>query len=124
MQNRVCHSSTLAAVFLTTLLASSGIVKAQVDTGRILGRVTDASGAIVPDVKIVITNTETGRTIQTLSNMDGRYESVPLGIGRYRVSAERAGFKRLVRDGIVLQIQKSAEVDLVLEVGGINQEVS
>jgi hypothetical protein len=97
---------------------------AQVNTARIIGTIKDAAGAVVPGAKVAIVNTQTNRTFETVSRDDGTYESVPLPIGDYRVTAEQEGFRRSVREGIVLQIQQTVVVDLTLEVGQLAQEVS
>ena len=100
------------------------ILRAQVDTARITGRVIDPTGAAIPEAKITITNPQTNFQYSTTTSLQGRYESIPLRIGKYRVEAERQGFKRVVRDGIILQIQETAVIDLELELGAVTQEVS
>lgn len=96
----------------------------QVESARIIGNVTDQSGAVMPGVAVTITNVDTNLSYQTETNSAGRYESVPLRIGPYRVAAEQAGFRRVLRDGIILQIQETAEINLVLEVGVVAEAVS
>jgi len=125
MEFRVRQSLTAAVVVLLggVLLGTAGL-PAQVDTARITGTVTDQSGAVIPGAKITITNIDTNLRYPAVSDAHGRYESVPLRIGRYRVQAERGGFKRVVRDGIALQIQETAVVNMELEVGAVTQEVS
>lgn len=105
------------AFFCTALFA-------QVDTARIIGTVKDPSGAVIAGARISFTNVETNVSAETRTDGTGRYESFPLHIGKYRVSAELDGFKRAIRDGIVLQIQQTAVVDMVMELGTISQEVS
>lgn len=112
------RSVAVASIFATSLMF------AQVETARIVGTVKDQSGALVPGAQVTMTNTLTGLSYRTVSKPDGSYESAPLRIGSYRVAAEQAGFKRAVREGIVLQIQQTAEVDLTMEVGEVTQEVS
>ena len=105
--------------FRAALFALSApiVLLAQVETARIIGTVTDQSGAVIPAAKITITNTETNLSSETESDAEGHYASLPLRIGTYSVTAEVAGFKRIVRDGIVLRIRDNALVDLALEVG-------
>ncbi len=103
--------------------AASGPLLAQVETARIIGTVTDQSGAVIPNVSVTITNVQTNISHQTVTRSDGTYESVPLRIGAYRVTAEQQGFKRAVRDGIVLQIQQTAVVEMVLDVGQVTQDI-
>ena len=110
--------------FVTAAAFAASVLFAQVDTARIVGTVKDQSGAVVPGAQVSIANTLTGLSYQTVSKPDGTYESAPLRIGSYRIAVEHAGFKRTVREGIVLQIQQTAVVDMVMEVGQVTQEVS
>lgn len=114
--------SVKRAAFVALLFCA--LLPGQVETARIIGTVKDQTGALVPAAAITITNLETNIAVQTTTRPDGRYESVPLRIGSYRVAAEAAGFKRTVREGIVLQIQQTAVVDLALEVGQVNQDIT
>src|ERR1051326_9116789 len=62
-------------------------------TASIVGTVTDASGAAVPNAKILITNTETGLLRTTVTNTTGSYAARELAIGHYNVRVEAPGFK-------------------------------
>src|SRR5438128_4532510 len=99
------------------------LLLAQVETARILGSVKDQTGAVVPNAAVTIVNTATNISYTTKSQADGSYESIPLRIGSYRVSTKLSGFKRVVHEGIVLQIQQTALVDIVMEVGQVTQDV-
>jgi len=96
---------------------------AQVDTARITGTVTDQSGARIPGAKITIRNVETNVAVATVANEAGVYRSVPLRVGSYSVSASQDGFKTAVRDGIKLELQQAAIVDLVCPVGAVAEKV-
>ncbi|MCL5744017.1 MAG: carboxypeptidase-like regulatory domain-containing protein [Acidobacteria bacterium] len=96
---------------------------AQVEAARIIGTVKDQTGAIIPQAAITVTNVDTNISVNVTTNATGAYEATPLRIGNYRVTAECPGFKRVVRDGIVLQIQQTAVVDLTLPVGEVTQDV-
>ncbi|MYG01524.1 MAG: carboxypeptidase regulatory-like domain-containing protein, partial [Acidobacteriia bacterium] len=100
---------TIIALRLAAGLAClAACLLGQVESARIIGNVTDQSGAVMPGVAVTITNVDTNLSYQTETNSAGRYESVPLRIGPYRVAAEQAGFRRVLRDGIILQIQETA----------------
>ena len=119
-----CHNSSrlLPAALLLALLALPAWT--QVERARIIGTVKDQTGAVIPGATITITNVLTNISQTTATRADGTYESVPLRIGEYRIEAAQSGFKRMVREGVVLQIQQTAVVDLIMELGGITQEVS
>ena len=84
-----------AGAVLAALLSAT-LLPAQVETARIIGTVRDQTGAVIAGAKVIITNTQTGVTYSTQSRETGIYESIPLRVGEYRVSAEAAGFKRAV----------------------------
>ena len=67
-------------------LASSAL--AQKDTGSIVGTVRDSSGALIPDAKITVTETEKGMTFVTSSDSSGEYVASPLNVGQYKVTVE------------------------------------
>lgn len=105
------------------LLLFSATSFAQVDTGTILGTVKDATGAVVPNAKIVLTNKGLGVTQRAETDENGRYIFTPLKTGTYQVEVEAQGFKKAVRSGLGLNIQQQAQVDFNLEAGEINQTV-
>ncbi|MBI1357453.1 MAG: hypothetical protein GC160_24190 [Acidobacteria bacterium] len=106
------------------LAATAPALRAQVDTGVILGDVTDTSGARIPGAEITITNLETNGVYMTESDATGHYRSRPLQVGQYSVSAEVTGFKRAIQTGILLRIRQEAVIDLILEVGTVSEEVT
>ena len=96
----------------------------QTDTGSIAGTVTDPSGAVVPGVKVTIDAVATNQQRILTTDTGGRYSSGPLRPGEYKVEAERAGFKHMVSKSIVLEIQQTAVMDLTMEVGGVQEQVT
>src|SRR5262249_9180264 len=96
---------------------------AQSARGTILGTINDPSGAVIPGVSITITNTGTGQSRATITDERGQYEVAPLAIGTYSVTAELTGFKKEVHDGIVLQVDQKARIDLTLKVGEVSEVV-
>ncbi|HEV3196618.1 MAG TPA: carboxypeptidase regulatory-like domain-containing protein [Bryobacteraceae bacterium] len=106
---------------LAILCASA--LSAQTITGSITGTVTDPSSSVVANVKIVATNAGTNVTHPTTTNEAGVYNLVFLPIGRYTVSAEAAGFKKVVLGPFDLEVNQIAKVDIKLEVGEVTQSV-
>jgi hypothetical protein len=100
------------------------IVQGQATTGTILGTVTDASGAVVPGVEVTATNTGTNFSRSALTNQEGQYAIRLLPVGDYRVEASLPGFRKFVRTGIVIEVNRNARVDAVLEVGEQSQVIS
>lgn len=120
---RQCNRTS---AFLLLLLAAviHGQPFAQSTSARIVGAVTDASGATLADVGITITNTATGLVRKTTTDASGEYSVPNLPIGVYEVVAELSGFKRAVLAQIQLVVDQTARVDLKLEVGQVSEQVT
>lgn len=119
MAGRNMWSAILACVLLF-----AGTAVAQVTTGTISGTVADSTGAVVPGATVSLKNVETGvsRTISTDSA--GRYTAPQLGLGKYEVTAEAAGFQKAVRSGIELSVGRQAVVDFSLQLGTVAEQVT
>jgi hypothetical protein len=100
-----------------------GVAGAQV-TGSISGRVTDTSGAGIPNAVISITDLETGQVRSLVTDERGSYRALALPVGRYQIKAEQAGFKTSVRSGVGLVVAQEAVADITLEVGDVQQQVA
>jgi hypothetical protein len=116
-----CATAPLAA---SVLLVVALPAAAQQGAAEIRGRVVDAGGGVLPRTTVVIRNQETGLFRQVTSNTEGTYYLSGVTPGLYELSAELAGFKRYTRWGIRLQVGKTATVDIGLEVGGPDEEIT
>jgi hypothetical protein len=96
---------------------------AQTATGQITGSVRDSSGAVMPKVKVVVTNEQTGLTRETTSNDVGDYVVPLLPVGVYVVTAEQEGFKMAVRSGVPLNVDQVQRIELRLDAGNISEKV-
>ena len=101
-----------------------GPAYSQDTTGTVTGTVMDAQHAIVQGASVTLRSTEQGALRQAISNQQGIYEFRFLTPGHYSVAAEQTGFRRTVQNGLTLTVGQSMRVDLVLEVGDIEQAVS
>jgi len=84
----------------------------------IVGRVTDPSGAVVQSAKITILQTSTGIQRSMSADASGDFLAANLNPGTYSITAEAAGFKKLLRDDVAVLARQSVRVDLQLEVAG------
>ncbi|MEO8736695.1 MAG: carboxypeptidase-like regulatory domain-containing protein, partial [Edaphobacter sp.] len=96
---------------------------AQVTTGSILGTIHDATGAVLPNATVTITDAGKGTKSTKQTDSDGTYNVPFLIPGTYNVSVEMPGFKRSVSNNVVLDIDQKARVDFTLELGGVNETV-
>jgi carboxypeptidase family protein len=102
----------------------SAPVVGQAVNATLLGTVTDSSGAAVANVKVTITETNTGISRGSQTNESGNYVFPDLPPGTYTVTAEQPGFKRASRAGVDLVVNTTERVDLVLEPGNIAETVT
>src|SRR5712691_993942 len=113
-------------VGLPVLLLLCGVtanIHAQVAGGTISGTVTDASGSVVKDVQITITNVATGVTREVTTNDEGFYSAPNLLPGTYETKFSAHGFKSEARAGIELTVGASVALDQVLRVGSTLETV-
>src|ERR1700733_14092388 len=111
-------------IVMLTVATMGSMVFAQTYQGRILGSVTDSSGAVVSGAKVTITNTATGISRTLTANEAGEYNAPNLEPGPYTVIVEASSFKRAERTGLQLEVAKDVRVDIKLEAGAVNETVT
>ena len=110
-------------VIVVVVLGTSSLLLAQTYEGRILGTVTDVSGAVVIGAKITVANTATNSTRNLASNSAGEYVAPNLEAGTYKVWVEAPGFKKAENSSVVVQVSRDARVDFRLQPGAPDQTV-
>jgi hypothetical protein len=113
----------LAAGLIALVLLFSMPAFAQTNTGIISGRITDATGAVVPNAQITVTQTDTNVDAVSATNSEGLFRVPSLIAGPYRVTVTAAGFKKQVRDGLTLRIGENLNVEMKLDVGSVSESV-
>ena len=111
---------TLVCGFL--LLTFCGIATAQFKAG-IQGTISDSGGALVPEAKITLTNTETNKAQEATSSDEGFYRISGLAPGRYKLVVEKTGYKQQVYDNVVVNAEAVQGMDVILEVGEVTASV-
>ena len=96
---------------------------AQVDRGVMVGRVLDASGAVVPNAIVTVTNKATGVALTSPVNDAGEYQVLSLIPGTYSVKVTAEGFEGALRDNVVVHVQDRISLEFTLKVGSVKQEV-
>ena len=109
---------------LLLLLALCAGLLAQTYQGRILGTVTDSSGAVVPSAKITINNPDTGLTRTLTTTATGDYVAPALPPGNYQITVEAPNFKKYEQKGVRLEVAKDVRIDAKLEAGGASESVT
>jgi len=110
-------------VFLCAVLCFAANAAAQEATAKIVGTITDPQGAVVPGVKVTVTNTATNVATETATDKEGFYQALNLPIGTYRIVARREGFRPLETTTPPLEINQSFRADLKLDIGTAKEEV-
>jgi hypothetical protein len=104
-------------IILALALCLSVSVFGQRNTAAVAGTTTDPTGAVVPSAQVTAVQTSTGTTTRTQSNESGFYQLLNLAPGTYSLRIEHAGFQAFVQEGIVLQVDQSATINISLKVG-------
>ena len=112
------------AMAALVVLATPSRVAAQAVTGTLLGNVTDSSGGAVPGATVTATEVQTNVSRTAISNESGYYIFSSLQNGTFEVSAELQGFKKVVRQGVRVDVNTTVRIDLALEVGQMTEAVT
>ena len=111
------------SIVFSLILFAAAISQAQTPTASISGIVSDPSGAVVPAVKVTVTDTARGAPFETQTNQSGVYfvkDPIP---STYKITAELAGFRTYVVDSFPLNATQQAVLNISLELGTAAQTV-
>ena len=97
---------------------------AQAVTGTIVGTVTDASGAVVPNATVVISLTGQNTSYTTKTNDSGNFTEPDLPSGNYMVTISGEGFKKTVLENITVATNTTQRVDATLSTGSVTEVVT
>lgn len=92
-------------------------------TGNIQGTVSDATGAVVPNATVTLTNLATQVKRSSTSNSTGAYTFPGIPVGSYRLDVAAPGFKSYAQTGIVLEVGSNISVDPTLTVGATDEKI-
>src|ERR687896_2383100 len=111
--------------FLLVLLSLIPVAFAQTTgTATLVGTITDNTGAVVPGASVNIVNTETQFVYNGETNAEGSYYVPNLNPGTYRITIQAQGFKRYVREGVILRTSEQPRIDVQLEVGAVTETIN
>src|SRR5712692_1488442 len=114
----------MRAALRLSLLGAFGITAmGQTFFGSVVGTLTDATGASVPAASITLTNAGTSERRSAASDTLGNYQFVNLVPGRYKIDIEKAGFKHLTRDEVIVEVQAVVRIDVAMQLGEVGQTV-
>jgi hypothetical protein len=116
--NTICLLGATIGLFLL-----AGALYAQGNFGRILGAVTDQTGAVLPGAVVTVIDTQRGIARSLVTDSAGVYDAPNLVPSTYTVKVEMKGFKVLDRPNIVLEVGREIRVDLTPQPGEQSQTV-
>jgi len=96
---------------------------AQGTTGRIVGRVSDPSGAVLAGAKVTLVNEATNVNRDTTTNASGDYDFVEVPVGSYRLEFDLQGFKKNIRRNVALDINQVITLNMTLQLGATQEVV-
>ncbi len=114
--------NTIVALAMGLALIA-GSASAQETRGSILGRVSDSTGAIVPNSSVTLLNEGTGVTNSSAVTESGEYTFLNLDPGQYTVTVTATGFKKSIIKQVTLYVAQKARVDVALSVGAVETSV-
>src|SRR5271170_749210 len=123
LRPRVSSHRFVLCLFLGLLAAISPRATGQSTGGRVLGRVLDPSGAVVPDVTLTLTNDDSGKAMAVQSSKTGDYIFPAVAVGTYRLEAQLAGFQDFTATGILVNLNATVTYDVKLTVGANTQAI-
>src|SRR5687768_14234046 len=104
------RSWIVTCVAVCLLAAAPGAV-AQESRGTLQGRVSDATGGVLPGATVEVTNVNTGVATPTTTNEEGNYRVPFLNPGTYRITITLDGFSKFVSENIQLRVAEALNVD-------------
>ena len=105
-----------ARLFVLMLFLFSGASGWAGAGGSISGTIRDHSGAVIPDVAVVVRNVDTGVGRTASTNSDGFFAFNAIPVGHYEMEISHAGFKPYKRTGLVIDVDTALKVDVPLEI--------
>lgn len=108
---------------LAAVTALAPAAHAQTVTGSLVGRVADASDAVIVDARVVATEIMRGVSRETKTNEQGVYNIPSIEPGVYRVEIERQGFKKFLADHVEVNINTTVRVDATMQLGAVAESV-
>jgi len=114
----------IAGLFLFCCIFSPSSYSQNVTTGTVIGTVTDPSGAAVPDGVVVLRNKATNSQVTQKTNSAGQYTFVNVAPGEYQITVKKDNFRTAEVPSLTVDVAKSYNVDVRLEVGATTESVT
>jgi hypothetical protein len=113
-----------SALLLLAVAVLGGFASAQIPTGKIVGKVVDEQNAPLPGVSVVALGSRLVGQATAVSNELGVYRLFALPSGTYKLTYTLQGFKPIVREGIVLELEQTLTLNIILQQGSLSEEIT
>jgi len=113
-----------AAVLFFMVCTMSFPGRAQSTAGRVLGTISDPSGAAVAGANVVVTDVERGTSRSLTTDPAGEYVAADLAPGTYKIHVEAKGFKSVERPNVVIEVASDVRADFTLQTGNVSEVIT
>src|ERR1700724_1545692 len=119
------HRVTVSAgiLFVAGVLLFPCLASAQIDTGSVVGIVSDPSGAAIPGATVTLSNEASGVSRSVTTNGDGEYQFAAVITGTYSVQATAQNFESAISTHVEVDVQSRPAINFTLKVGSSSQVV-
>jgi hypothetical protein len=121
---QLLSSSSKALASIAFILCCAVFASAQQTTGAISGDVKDQNGAVITGATVTAKSLETGLTLSTVSDREGRYIFPSLPVGVYSLSASQTGFTKISFEGIKVAVAEITTHDIALQPAGVLEDIT
>ena len=119
------NTNHLVRIITCGLFVLSAVISANAQfRAGVQGTVSDSAGALVPDAKVILKDTETSKTQEVTTNEEGFYRITGLAPGKYELTVEKAGYKKSFAENLTVGAEIIQGVDVILEIGDITAVVT
>ena len=113
----------IGAVFLFMMSLLTTVSAQTVTSGQLSGNITDQSGAVVPDATVTVVQNGTGEKRTVTTSADGNYTVPNLGVGTYRLTVTKSGFKETAVGSVIVSVANVTRQNVSLEIGQLSEVV-
>jgi hypothetical protein len=124
MRQWIAPASLARAAVILSVLGGAGLAHAQLTTADILGTVTDASGAVVPNATVTLKSLATNQSRVVTTDASGNYTFTLLQPGHYSITVSTNGFKSSTVSDLGVEAGDRARSDVKLELGNVAETVN